>query len=215
MVISIRAFFGAKVQQKCTFCDRTCLENVLYEVVLLSLLRILCSHHHNRETTDHGVLTRCSLGRRDHCIRECTKSRGGALVDNSRTPYAGHWAARIRRRFDWCVPWMRVILHSGWYIDILDLDIVPKLDAVKRELLRLFYPDLPSSQIHAGYHRGHRPMLGRFGLPDIVSIHHLHLHVIIYPFSLLKLFKYPAWFPLMWVSDEWLLKNIAKREESS
>lgn len=37
--------------------------------------------------------------------------------------------------------------------------------------------------------------------PDIVSVHHLHLHVIVEPGFWLWMFKYPRWLPLMWCED--------------
>ena len=47
-----------------------------------------------------------------------------------------------------------------------------------------------------------------FQFPDIISVHHLHLHVIIEPSWFAWLLKYPWWFPWMWVSDEWVLKKL-------
>lgn len=43
--------------------------------------------------------------------------------------------------------------------------------------------------------------------PDIVSVHHVHLHVIVEPRPLLWLFKYPPWLPLMWKSDDAVLRR--------
>lgn len=81
------------------------------------------------------------------------------------------------------------------------------MDELKRELLSN-HPVVPLSKIHSGYHRGGRTMFGLFRFPDTISVHHLHLHVIVRPRLLLKWFKYPPWLPLMWKSDEKLLREI-------
>ncbi|PHH75855.1 hypothetical protein CDD80_2020 [Ophiocordyceps camponoti-rufipedis] len=58
------------------------------------------------------------------------------------------------------------------------LALVQAMDAVKKLLLRKC-PEVPEpSAVLAGYHRGRRPLLANAFYPDIVSIHHLHLHVI-------------------------------------
>jgi hypothetical protein len=82
------------------------------------------------------------------------------------------------------------------------------MDRVKQRLLREKCPGVPSTSIHSGYHRGRRPLWGSIYYPDIVSIHHLHLHVIVTGSFWLKLFKYPAWLPLMWKSDETVLREV-------
>jgi hypothetical protein len=69
------------------------------------------------------------------------------------------------------------------------------------------FPDVPKSRIHCGFHRGRRPFLF-FMLPDIVSIHHLHLHLIILPGWLVWLLKYPAWNPFMWLSLDKVIKKL-------
>lgn len=48
-------------------------------------------------------------------------------------------------------------------------------------------------------------------LPDIVSVHHLHLHVIVEPRLVLRVFKYPAWLRFMWVGDERVMGEVAAR----
>ena len=85
------------------------------------------------------------------------------------------------------------------------------MDAVKRTLIETHCPDAPLSAIHAGYHRGRRPLLGSIFYPDIVSIHHLHLHVIVKPRPAITFFKYPWWLPLMWKSDMAILKEVRQR----
>ncbi|KAL6789789.1 hypothetical protein J3E68DRAFT_412371 [Trichoderma sp. SZMC 28012] len=89
------------------------------------------------------------------------------------------------------------------------------MDELKRLLLKNHDDDVPPSEIHSGYHRGGRIFFGRFRFlrfrfPDTISVHHLHLHVIVRPESLKKWFKYPPWLPLMWKSDETLLREVEK-----
>jgi hypothetical protein len=85
---------------------------------------------------------------------------------------------------------------------------VEEMDSIKSTLLREHFPDALPAEIHSGYHRGHRAVWGSFGYPDIISIHHMHLHVIVQPFTILKLLKYPDWFPLMWISDDTVLECV-------
>lgn len=89
---------------------------------------------------------------------------------------------------------------------------VKEMDRVKQELLRTHFPDAPRSSVHSGYHRGRRRLVGPVVLPDIVSVHHLHLHVIVEPRVVLRVFKYPAWLRFMWVSDERVMAETAGRE---
>lgn len=84
------------------------------------------------------------------------------------------------------------------------------MDAVKNQLIDERCPDVPRLSIIAGYHRGRRRLFGNIFYPDIISIHHLHLHVIVQPSLLLRLFKYPSWLPLMWKSDDTLIQEIKR-----
>lgn len=88
---------------------------------------------------------------------------------------------------------------------------VKALDAVKEQLLRKHFPNIQCSAVLAGFHRGRRHFYGPVIFPDIVSIHHLHLHVIIEPFLKTAVFKYPSWFPLMWVSDQDVMERVKGR----
>ncbi|KAI0527753.1 hypothetical protein F5B22DRAFT_582188 [Xylaria bambusicola] len=90
------------------------------------------------------------------------------------------------------------------------LDTLQAMDRVKNHLIAQHCTDVPSSAIISGYHRGRRPLLGNIYYPDIISIHHLHLHVIVRPRWILRVFKYPAWLPLMWKSDVAVLKEVRR-----
>jgi len=86
------------------------------------------------------------------------------------------------------------------------------MNSLKKELLQKHFPDVEPSEIHCGYHRGRRQLFGTIVLPDIVSVHHLHLHVIVRPRFVLSFFKYPSWLPLMWISDQTLLRKMKDRK---
>ena len=87
-------------------------------------------------------------------------------------------------------------------------ETVKSMDRVKGHLLQQKCPDVPLGSIHSGYHRGRRPLWGSWYWPDIVSIHHIHLHVIVRPNFWLTIFKYPSWMPLMWKSDEAVIREV-------
>lgn len=89
---------------------------------------------------------------------------------------------------------------------------VKAMNVVKEQLLRKHFPNIQQSAVLAGFHRGRRHFHGPVILPDIVSIHHLHLHVIIEPFTTMALFKYPSWFRFMWVSDEDIMEQVKGRK---
>lgn len=52
--------------------------------------------------------------------------------------------------------------------------------------------------------------MGNMYFPDIISIQHIHLHVIIQPYLLMWLFKYPPWLPLMFKSDIQVLEEVKR-----
>jgi len=89
------------------------------------------------------------------------------------------------------------------------------MQEAKQTLLQEHYPNIDPVSIHTGYHRGHRPLFGVWGFPDIISVHHLHLHVIIEPRPMQKWLKYPAWNPLMWINDDDVLARAKKGEQQS
>lgn len=86
------------------------------------------------------------------------------------------------------------------------------MENVKQDLLTEKYPDILPSEVHCGYHRGRRQIIRGIILPDIVSIHHMHLHVIVRPRPMLRFFKYPFWLLAMWVSDDRLMRRLKGRE---
>ncbi|KAI1631777.1 hypothetical protein F4809DRAFT_646082 [Biscogniauxia mediterranea] len=109
-------------------------------------------------------------------------------------------------------------LHLVRDIEALNGDhvaLLQAMDRVKHRLLRDHCPaGLSPSDVHSGYHRGRRPLpLGRVYYPDVVSVHHLHLHVIVRPRPWLRAFKYPRWLPLMWRSDRAVMRRVSVATE--
>ncbi|ATY62232.1 Histidine triad-like motif-containing protein [Cordyceps militaris CM01] len=88
------------------------------------------------------------------------------------------------------------------------LALLQAMDRVKKLLLAERAAGISPSAVQSGYHRGRRRLVGSIFWPDIISIHHLHLHVIVQPHLWLRMFKYPRWFPLMWKSDMTVLREV-------
>lgn len=103
-----------------------------------------------------------------------------------------------------------ISLKSSINGNILLSKTVRSMDNAKHRLLKEQCPGISSSAIHSGYHRGRRPLVGNIFYPDIISVHHLHLHVIVRPRLLLLWFKYPPWLPFMWKSDDKVLQEVEK-----
>ncbi|EFW98739.1 hypothetical protein CMQ_4591 [Grosmannia clavigera kw1407] len=110
--------------------------------------------------------------------------------------------------------WLILPEKHGWRdienLTAEDLPLLEAMERMKKRLLASRCPDLSPSTVVSGFHRGRRRLLGNIYYPDIVSIHHLHLHVIVRPRRLLRLFKYPAWLPLMWKSDDRVMQHVRK-----
>ena len=92
--------------------------------------------------------------------------------------------------------------------------------AVREQLLGVHYPDLtPDTRYHrlrSGFHRGRRDIqvVGpvKFHVPDVISVKHLHLHVIVDVDSTVKGMKYPLWNELIFAKSETVLKRLEDEE---
>ncbi|KAI1464520.1 uncharacterized protein F4812DRAFT_462578 [Daldinia caldariorum] len=89
-----------------------------------------------------------------------------------------------------------------------DAHLVNSMVKLGERLLEQNCPAVPRTNIHMGFHRGRRILFGDIYWPDIVSIHHLHMHVLVEPRFWLKLFKYPSWLPLMWKSEKKVMRDL-------
>ncbi|KAI2641409.1 HIT-like protein [Hypomontagnella submonticulosa] len=94
-----------------------------------------------------------------------------------------------------------------------DAALVHSMVALKNQLVKQSCPAVPSANVHIGFHRGRRILLGNVYWPDIISIHHLHMHVIVEPHFWSKFFKYPPWLPLMWKSEEQVVRELVKKSK--
>ncbi|OTB00446.1 hypothetical protein M426DRAFT_26587 [Hypoxylon sp. CI-4A] len=106
--------------------------------------------------------------------------------------------------------WLIMPKSHEWR-DIEGLALKDASLALKKRLLRENCPTVSSANVHTGFHRGRRILIGGFYWPDIVSIHHLHMHVIVEPRFWLKFAKYPPWLPLMWKSEEQVEQELSKK----
>ncbi|KAI0848555.1 HIT-like domain-containing protein [Daldinia vernicosa] len=102
-------------------------------------------------------------------------------------------------------------LHSWRDIEKLEFEDAPLVDSMVElgeYLLEQNCPTIPPANVHIGFHRGRRVLFRGTYWPDIVSVHHLHMHVIVEPRFWLKLFKYPSWLPLMWKSEKQVMQEL-------
>ncbi|KAI1206317.1 HIT-like protein [Annulohypoxylon truncatum] len=95
-----------------------------------------------------------------------------------------------------------------------DAHLVQSMIKVKKHLLEKHCPMVSPTDVHTGFHRGRRVLLGDIYWPDIISIHHLHMHVIVEPQFWLKFFKYPPWLSLMWKSEEQVERELNGKQEN-
>ncbi|KAH7080616.1 hypothetical protein BKA63DRAFT_248056 [Paraphoma chrysanthemicola] len=98
-------------------------------------------------------------------------------------------------------------------LEAADIPLLTKFEKTKQRLLSQHCADVSPSDVHSGYHRGRRVLIGNIYYPDTISIHHIHLHIIVEPRPLLKFFKYPPWLPLMWKSDRTVMAELQRKKE--
>ncbi|KAK6348096.1 Histidine triad nucleotide-binding protein 3 [Orbilia javanica] len=103
-----------------------------------------------------------------------------------------------------------------------DLPLYRKMLAVRDQLLAVHYPDLTPDtrydRLRSGFHRGKRDVhiFGpvKFHIPDVISVKHLHLHVIVDVDSSMKSMKYPLWNELVFAKSETVLKRLEDEERA-
>lgn len=93
--------------------------------------------------------------------------------------------------------------------------LVEAMDRLEQHILQTQYPQFSPSDIHSGYHRGRRPLVGDIYYPDIISVHHLHRHVIIKPTFFAKYFKYSKCIPLLWKSTDMVSEEVRARAKEA
>ncbi|KAI9778068.1 MAG: Histidine triad nucleotide-binding protein 3 [Geoglossum umbratile] len=156
------------------------------------------------DRADDGTVVGCNFCARNFSTEILYTDEDVIAVANLRNAGAAHW--------------LLMPLKHIRDIEVLGKEHLPmlqKLDTLKHTLLSRHYPTTPAYSILSGYHRGQRPTgFSTFQFPDIISVHHLHLHVIVEPSWFASVLKYPWWFPWMWVSDEWVLSRLKGEGEA-
>ncbi|KAI1195711.1 hypothetical protein F5X97DRAFT_326275 [Nemania serpens] len=166
---------------------------------MLKIIRRLFHYLANLEWTERTQHT-CIFCNRKNFSKIVYEDDDIIAVENLRLAGQLHWLIMPKA-------------HTLRDIEALDeshLGILQAMDRVKIHLIDEHCAGVPRQSIISGYHRGRRPLLGKIHYPDIVSIHHLHLHVIARPHWLLRLFKYPGWLPLMWKSDVTVMREVQR-----
>lgn len=82
------------------------------------------------------------------------------------------------------------------------------MEKLRQDVIQVMFPDVPPSDIHSGYHRGTHPVVGDRLFLNMVKVPHLHLHLIIKPYWILKHTLYPPWNSSIWKSQELALKEV-------
>ncbi|OTA67150.1 HIT-like protein [Hypoxylon sp. EC38] len=115
--------------------------------------------------------------------------------------------------------WLILPKSHGWRdiegLQSEDAHLVQSMVRLKKQLLEKHCPTVSPADVHTGFHRGRRIFFRHMYWPDIVSIHHLHMHVIVEPRFWLKFFKYPSWLPLMWKSEKQVERELNERLKKS
>ncbi|KAH7006932.1 histidine triad-like motif-containing protein [Ilyonectria destructans] len=117
---------------------------------------------------------------------------------------------RLAGQFHWLIMPKLHLVRDIEGLNGEHLPLLQAMDRAKSHLIEEKCPGLSRSDVISGYHRGRRQLLGNIYYPDIISIHHLHLHVIVRPQLFLRIFKYPSWLPLMWKSDTRVMQEIQR-----
>ncbi|KAF3914574.1 hypothetical protein ABW21_db0203836 [Orbilia brochopaga] len=87
--------------------------------------------------------------------------------------------------------------------------------AVRDQMLLEYHPDITPATRHrvrSGFHRGSRQIVSlgplRITLPEVISVKHLHMHVIVDLNTNIGYMKYPLWNSLIFIPAEDVLKRL-------
>ncbi|KAK6341423.1 hypothetical protein TWF696_008499 [Orbilia brochopaga] len=101
------------------------------------------------------------------------------------------------------------------------LPLYRKMLAVRDQLVLEHHPDITPATRHrvrSGFHRGSRKInvVGplKFTLPEVISVKHLHMHVITDLNTNIGYLKYPLWNPLIFITAEEVLKRLESEEKA-
>ncbi|KAF3929957.1 hypothetical protein AA313_de0205929 [Arthrobotrys entomopaga] len=93
--------------------------------------------------------------------------------------------------------------------------------AMRDQLLQTHHPDITAAnraqRVRSGFHRGGRDIeilrMMKISLPDIISVKHLHLHVIVDLLTTKGYLKYPLWNEMVFITSEAVLKRLENEEK--
>ncbi|KAK6518133.1 hypothetical protein TWF506_005294 [Arthrobotrys conoides] len=157
-----------------------------------------------------GEPPECSFCKGDFIITaELYRDEDLVVIDDRRPAGRTHWLVMPLRH-----------IRSVEDLTPSDLPLYRKMLAVREQLLGVHYPDLtPAARYHrlrSGFHRGRRDihLVGpvKFHVPDVISVKHLHLHVIVDVESTIRGMKYPLWNELIFAKSELVLKKLEDEE---
>ncbi|KAL6864522.1 HIT-like domain-containing protein [Trichoderma novae-zelandiae] len=95
-----------------------------------------------------------------------------------------------------------------------DLELLQEMGRVRDSLVQRHCPNIPPEKIHCGYHRGQRPNdYMPLRMPDIISVKHLHLHVIAEPRLLPFIYKFHPSNSILFKSEADVLKLVEEMVE--
>ncbi|KAK6543659.1 hypothetical protein TWF694_000399 [Orbilia ellipsospora] len=120
--------------------------------------------------------------------------------------------------------WLIMPLRHIRSVEVLtaaDLPLYRKMLGVREQLLQTHYPDLTSAnraqRLRSGFHRGGRDIQlfksWKISLPDVISVKHLHLHVIVDLLASVGYLKYPLWNEVVFIKSETVLKRLEDEEK--
>ncbi|KAK6501437.1 Histidine triad nucleotide-binding protein 3 [Arthrobotrys musiformis] len=160
-----------------------------------------------------GGTQECAFCKGDFIITaELFRDDDLVVIDDRRPAGRTHWLVMPLRH-----------IRSVEDLTASDLPLYRKMLAIREQLLGIHYPDItPATRNHrvrSGFHRGERdvhiagPL--KFRIPDVISVKHLHLHVIVDVDSTMKSLKYPMWNELVFAKSETVLKRLEDEESKS
>lgn len=90
-----------------------------------------------------------------------------------------------------------------------------EMSRVKNNLVQRHCPHVLPERIHCGYHRGQRPNgYIPVRMPDIISVKHLHLHVVAEPRLLPFVYKFHPSNTLIFKTEEAILGLVEEMAEA-
>jgi len=111
-------------------------------------------------------------------------------------------------------------IRSVEELTVTDLPLYQKMLETRETLLAKHFPEITSEnrnqRVRSGFHRGSRNIFLILGfsvhVSDIISVKHLHLHVII-DVDNIGFFKFPVWNEFVFVQSDTVLRRLEREEK--